>query len=432
MKIGIIIARIGGIDGVALETEKWIEVLGRMGHEVYTVAGQFEKRRINSEREKRIPELSLFSPESYWGQKKAFFAPDANPDEILEHCHLYGDIIKDKLLRWVIEYGIELVISENASALPIHISLGLGIKKLLEETGLPAITHDHDFAWERGNRYHSPHPAVNKLIGETFPLRLPNTYHAVINTNAQKTLKKRFDREATVIPNVMDFDQPFGEITAENQNLKADLGLEPEDIMLFQITRIVSRKAIDVAIRLIDKLNDKRIKLVITGGYVDDEGNKHYHELMDLIHDLGVSDQVHFAYEKFSQGLTGDPSSGIYSLSDAYAHARACTYFSTYEGFGNAFVESVLAKTPIFVNNYKPVFWPDIGSKGFRTVMLEDNKLTDEKVKQMQEVIYNDRLNWEIGEYNYELGRKYFSFDTLEEKLGETMERVVGSEESRE
>ena len=424
MKIGIIIARIGGIDGVALETEKWIEVLERMGHQTYVVAGQFEKRKINPERERRIPELSLFSPESYWGQKKAFFAPDADAAEIMEHCELYGKVIKDKLLAWVREYGIDLIMSENVSALPIHISLGIGIKKLLEQTGLPAITHDHDFAWERGNRYRSPHHEINWLIDETFPLRLPNNYHAVINTAAQKTLKERYNRESIVVPNVMDFDKPFGQITPNNKNLKRELGLEENDILLFQITRIVGRKAIDVAIRLVDKLQDERIKLVVTGGYVDDDGNKHYHELMDLIHDLGISQQVHFAYEKFSQGLQGDASSGIFSLSDAYAHARACTYFSTYEGFGNAFVESVLAKTPIFVNNYKPVFWPDIGSKGFRTVMLEENKLTDDKVQQMKDVIYDDKLNREIGEHNYELGKKHFSYDTLEKKLEEILKKL--------
>ena len=87
------------------------------------------------------------------------------------------------------------------------------------------------------------------------------------------------------------------------------------------------------------------------------------------------------------------------------------------EGFGNAFVEAVLAKKPIFVNNYKPVFMPDIGSKGFKTVMLEDNNLTNEKVKQMAEIIYNPKLCKEIAEYNFILGKKYFSFDVLEEKL---------------
>ena len=42
MNIGIIIGRIGGVDGVALETEKWIDVLKSMGHTIYTLSGQFQ------------------------------------------------------------------------------------------------------------------------------------------------------------------------------------------------------------------------------------------------------------------------------------------------------------------------------------------------------------------------------------------------------
>jgi len=127
-----------------------------------------------------------------------------------------------------------------------------------------------------------------------------------------------------------------------------------------------------------------------------------------LTHQLNLDEQVIFAAD-FVQNNK--------NLSDVYAHGRACTYFSTYEGFGNAFVEAVLAKKPIFVNNYKPVFMPDIGSKGFKTVILEDNNLTNEKVKQMAEIIYNPKLCKEIAEYNFILGKKYFSFDVLEEKL---------------
>ena len=79
MRIGIIIGRIGGIDGVALETEKWIDVLKRMGHQVYIISGQFQERKIDTRFETLVPEMSFFSPESYWGQKKAFFFPDTNP-----------------------------------------------------------------------------------------------------------------------------------------------------------------------------------------------------------------------------------------------------------------------------------------------------------------------------------------------------------------
>ena len=80
---------------------------------------------------------------------------------------------------------------------------------------------------------------------------------------------------------------------------------------------------------------------------------------------------------------------------------------------------------PIFVNNYIPVYMPDIGSKGFKTVMLEDNNLTEQAVKEMAEIIYNEKLAEEIANYNFELGKKYFSYKTLEEKLEELISKAV-------
>ena len=80
-------------------------------------------------------------------------------------------------------------------------------------------------------------------------------------------------------------------------------------------------------------------------------------------------------------------------------------------------MESVLAKTPVFVNNYKPVFWPDIGSKGFKVVMIEDGKLTDDAVSEVNKIIHDKKLQMEIGEFNYNLGKLLFSYDVLQEKL---------------
>jgi len=420
MKIGIIIGRIGGVDGVALETEKWIEVLIKMDHEIFTISGQFEGRKIDCMHETRVQEMSFFSPESYWEQKKAFFHPDFDQDELLEHIYLYANVIEDKITKWVTEHKIELLLSENASALPSHISMGLAIKQAAEKLGIPIITHDHDFAWERGNRYISPHPRINEIVNEIFPLRLPNSFNAVINSHAQTTLKDRFNRDSINVPNVMNFDIPYAEINGHNKDLRKDLGVDDNDILLFQITRIVQRKGIEAAIHLVEKLNNSKIKLIITGNYADDAGSIYYMQLVDLIHELKLSKQVHFAYHSFTtKGHSTTRGEKAYDLTDAYAHARACTYFSTYEGFGNAFVEAVLAKRPIFVNNYKPVYWPDIGSKGFKAVMLEDNVITDKALAEMENVIYNDKLNREVAEYNFNLGKKYFSYKTLEEKLTE-------------
>ncbi len=424
MRIGILIGRIGGVDGVALETEKWIAVLRKMGHEVFTLSGQFEERKFDPTFETLIPEMSFFSPESFWGQKKAFHFPDQNLSELLEHIHFYADLIGNKIITWAREIKIDVLISENASALPAHLEMGLAIKKAIVELGIPTITHDHDFHWERGTRYLSPYSEINKIVDDNFPLRLPNVFHAVINTYGVDTLKNRFNREAVLVPNVMNFDLPFGEISESNINLKRNLGLQESDYILAQVTRIVRRKGIETAIRLIHMLEDSRAKLIITGSHSDDEGNVYYNELIDLIHELKLERQVMFASHIIKNQRRQTPQNKAYSLSDAYAHAKASTYFSTYEGFGNAFIESVMGKCPVFVNNYKPVYWPDIGSKGFKTVMLEDNQITNRALADMKDIIHNPKLNTEIGEYNYQLGKKYFSFDTLEQKLQELLDKV--------
>jgi glycosyltransferase involved in cell wall biosynthesis len=408
MRIGIIIGRIGGVDGVALETEKWIDVLKKLGHEVFIISGEFESWEMDYEHHYLFPALSFFSAEAEWEQRKAFFEPDKEPWPLLDHVEQWSDMIRDRLLEWVQKNKIEVLLSENASALPCQLSMGLGVKKLIEHTGMPIVTHDHDFHWERGQRYVSVHPEINKFVDDNFPLLFPHVRHAVINTFGVETFKKRFDIDATLVPNVMDFNRVYGVPTEENKFFLRDVGVRKGEIALLQVTRIVRRKGIETAISLIDKLQDKKLKLVITGNNHDDENKEYFNELVDQIHDLNLSRQVIFASHKVLDHK---------DLSDVYAHGRACTYFSTYEGFGNAFVEAMLARKPIFVNNYKPVYMQDIGNKGFETVMIEDSKLTDQKVQQMSEIIYDRVRCKEIGEYNFEIGKKHFSYEVLEEKL---------------
>ncbi|WP_225034889.1 glycosyltransferase family 4 protein [Winogradskyella sp. SM1960] len=410
MRIGIIIGRIGGVDGVALETEKWIDVLKKLGHEVFIMSGEFESWTMDREHHYLYPALSFFSVEAEWGQRKAFFEPDKNPDALLEHVEKASNRIHFAMRQWITDKKIDVILSENASALPCHLSMGVAIKKLVETTSIPIVTHDHDFHWERGQRYVSFHPEINHYVDKNFPLLLPNVKHAVINTFGVETFKNRFDIDATLVPNVMDFNRVYGVPTPENEFFLRDVGVLKDEIALLQVTRIVRRKGIETAISLIDQLDDKKLKLVITGNNNDDENKTYYNELIDQIHDLNLSRQIIFAAHKVLDHK---------DLSDVYAHGRAATYFSTYEGFGNAFVETILAKKPIFVNNYKPVYMQDIGNKGFETVMIEDSNLTPESVQQMSDIIYNPKRCKEIGEYNFSIGKKHFSYEVLEEKLSE-------------
>ena len=67
MRIGIIIGRIGGVDGVALETEKWIDVLKKLGHEVFIMSGEFESWNMDYEHDYLFPALSFFFRRSRMG-----------------------------------------------------------------------------------------------------------------------------------------------------------------------------------------------------------------------------------------------------------------------------------------------------------------------------------------------------------------------------
>ena len=126
MKIGIIIGRIGGVDGVALETLKWIEVLKRMGHEVLVISGEFENWTEIQFRHHHYPVLSFFSPEAEWGQRKAFFEPDDSPEPLLEHVEKISNLICKKLEKWVSKNEIDCLLSEMHQLCLATYQWGLG------------------------------------------------------------------------------------------------------------------------------------------------------------------------------------------------------------------------------------------------------------------------------------------------------------------
>ncbi len=420
MNIGVIIGRYQDIDGVSLETEKWIQVLERMGHTLHILAGGYPDYHRNSEHHSTLPSLSFFSPECEWEQKRAFFYPDEDPDILLSHLERTAQRLTKEIFKWIVSHRLGTLLIENAAALPCHLSMGMAVRDIIDYGALHVVTHDHDFSWERHNRYVSPHKEVMAIIQNTFPPRSLHVKHAVINSDTKAYLKKVFDLESTVVPNVMDFLAPYARKDSYNGDLLQCLGLGKGDMALFQMTRIVKRKGILTAIDLVHRLQNPHIKLVISGTAADDERLGYYKKLLKKIRKHKLQDNVvfadHYISHRRSRTKTGKP---VYSLSDAYAHAKACTYFSEYEGFGNAFVESVLARRPIFVNNYEPVYWPDIGSKGFETVMIEDGELTDDAVTRIDSIIHDERLYKEIAEHNFALGKKYFSFEVLEELLTE-------------
>jgi len=114
------------------------------------------------------------------------------------------------------------------------------------------------------------------------------------------------------------------------------------------------------------------------------------------------------------RGMTADGRK-IYTLEDIYPFADLVTYPSTFEGFGNAFLEAIYFKKPVVVNAYS-IYTKDIKPKGFSVIEI-DGYVTQAAVEKTKVVLDNQQFRQQMVELNYELGLEYFSYGVLHRGL---------------
>lgn len=414
-RIGFISTRFHGTDGVTLEAKKWAHILQGMGHQCFWAAGLLD---TPLEASHEIP-LAYFNHPQVAALQSKLFGVNTRTRATTDEIHAIKERLKDELYRFIERFRIEVLIPQNILAIPMHIPLGLAMTEVIAETGLPAIAHHHDFAWERERFVVS---AVNDYLRAAFPGALPGIQHVVINSMAEKELARRCSRSASIIPNVLDFETPAPGIDDYNRDLRREIGLADTDWFILQPTRVVQRKGIEHAIELVRRLNDPRARLVISHP-AGDEGNAYMQMLRDRIEDAKVD--VRFIADRVGErrGRTADGRK-IYTLFDVYPHADLVTYPSHYEGFGNAFLEAVYFRKPIVVNAYA-VYARDIDPLGFKTIEMTQ-LVTRDVVERTRTVLENAGLREEWAQKNYALCLKYFSYAVARRKLAARLANLFG------
>ena len=414
-RMGFISTRFHGTDGVTLEAKKWAHILNGLGHESFWMAGLLDTPPARS----HLAPLAHFNHPRVAALQAKLFGVNTRPRAVTDEIQAIKNELKDELYRFIEKFRLEVLIPQNILAIPMHVPLGLAMTEVLAETGLPAIAHHHDFAWERERFVIS---AVNDYLRAAFPGALPGVEHVVINSMAQKEMARRCSRSAAIIPNVLDFETPAPGLDDYNRDLRREIGLAETDWLILQPTRVVARKGIEHAIELVRRLNDPRAKLVISHP-AGDEGNAYMQMLRDRIEDARID--VRFIAERVGEnrGITTDGKK-IYTLFDVYPHADLVTYPSLYEGFGNAFLEAIYFRKPIVVNAYA-VFARDIDPLGFKTIAMAQ-LVTRQVVDQTREVLNNAALREEWAKTNYDLGMKYFSYSVARRKLAARLANLFG------
>jgi glycosyltransferase involved in cell wall biosynthesis len=409
-KIGFISTRFKGTDGVSLETIKWRQVLEKMGYACYYFSGLSD---WESSRSMVVDEAFFGNPLILDIQERCFGAT-VRTESLTGEIQAVRFRLKRALYDFVEEFGIDLIIAENALTIPMNIPLGLAITEFIAETGIPAIAHHHDFAWERQRFSVS---CVDDYLSMSFPPRLHTINHIVINSEARQQLSYRCGLSSIIIPNVFDFDTEPPVMDDYARGMRADLGVADGELLLLQPTRMVARKGIEHAIELANRLKERGAKLLISH-QEKDEGSEYYERTMDYARLLGVDVIIRPDIIGAERG-TAENGAKKYSLWDCYLNADFVTYPSTYEGFGNAFLEALWFRKPILVNRYS-IFQQDIEPLDFDVVVM-DTYITPDTVDTVKAILQSPDAAPMMTSKNFELGRRFFSFRLLEQRLRQVL-----------
>lgn len=429
-RVGFISTRFAGTDGVSLETAKWAAVLERLGHSAYYFAGECdrpaERSRIVPEAHYKHPAIDAINRIAYagdWGTaeqarashpeirnlRNASFSMYVRPPGLGRDVHALRDALKAELYRFTSDFELDLLIVENASAIPLNLPLGLAIAEFVAETGFPTIGHHHDFHWERQRFLVN---SVPDWLAAAFPPSHPTVRHVVINSIQAQQLAHRHGLTSRVIPNVMDFDRPPPPPDDYATGVRTDLGVRPDEVLLLQPTRVIQRKGIEHAIEFARRLG-RPARLVISHA-AGDEGIEYEARVREFAHLLEVDVSFESALVAEHRGMTAD-GRRVYTLGDVYPAADMVTYPSSIEGFGNAFLEAVYFRRPILVNNYS-TYEIDIKPKGFRVTWF-DGYISEATLAHARHILDDHAEAAVWAETNYELARRYFSFSVLQHRL---------------
>ena len=402
---GFISTRIAGTDGVSLEIEKWADIFEKEGFTCFYFAGELDRP---PERSYLVPEAHFTHPDIKDVYLKSFDFTGRERAVSKKIYHL-AIKLKDHLYEFVDKFNIDVIIPENALTIPLNIPLGIALTEFIAETNIQTIAHHHDFYWERDRFMVN---AVQDYLNMAFPPVLPTIRHVVINSVADAQLSLRTGISARIAPNVMDFENPPPPPDEYTSDVRRALGIEDDELFILQPTRVVQRKGIEHAIELVHRLG-RKAKLIISHAS-GDEGHDYEQRLVEYSRLMKVDTVFVSDIIDEHRGSTADGRK-IYTLEDIYPYADLVTYPSTFEGFGNAFLEAIYFRKPIVVNAYS-IYTKDIKPKGFSVIEI-DGFVTSQAVEKTKQILDNPDLCREIVDHNYELGKKFFSYSILHQGL---------------
>ena len=365
-------------DGVSLQIKENTRVLSRLGWKVIECSADAVGQNSFV-----LPALDYTTPQV---QALKVRQQEGQPDEteIEKDFENQVQTIKRGLEELIHHFEPQVIHLRNILSLPIHPPATVAMAECIaEHPTLDFLAQHHDFSFEddfqpgdRKKAYELPYPYLQKRIEAALLYSAPNVHHAVINSLMQKRLLAEYGISAAIIPDSFDFDTQPRIIPS----LREKLGLLEHDIIIGMMTRIIPRKAIEVAIQFVAALQKRKNELLgeIRGihdrtisqatrfvlllpqsaGLDEPENAAYFQKLRQYAAILSV-ELLYIGDKVVADSLyTNQPDTiPFYSL---YREVDILTFPSYQEGFGNQYLEAVALGKGLVACHAYPVMQADI------------------------------------------------------------------------
>ena len=433
-KIAFISGKLGDVDGVSLEVDKWIEVLQKEGHDIYTISGKYANPVQNIETAKQflLEHLRFDSTLQKHYEKMVFPYLTSQPthltmgtrDQILEDMMVKGKELGEDILQIIQNNNIDVIIAQNTNAMPMTLLGSIAVYNLLTEYKVATIFHHHDFWWERSRFSQS---RIEGLLNKIMPPSDLGSEHVVISSYSAHILSSIKRVIPTVIPNCENFEKA-AVLDNYNSHFREDLGFSKTDILFVQPTRIVPRKRIEDSVRLVGMFIRKypetkeRIKFIISL-YQGDELDDSYIEVIKKIAESENVDMYLISERVSSIRTVNEKGERLYTSRDILLNADLAIYLPKWEGFGNAYLEAVSCRIPVVISTYL-VYKTDIKCAGFENIEIRDEydeegllQIPDSAITKINNILNDSEKKIKMTDKNFETGMREFGFDMLTKKL---------------